>query len=97
MKLENALDQVQKLQDDEVIFAKKPWTLGSEAEVGPLDSDLRVPKVIVDRGFVYFLEANVAREVLEVFGDRESTPDERRALLMYYAEHDAYPNWVYKS
>lgn len=97
MNLENALDQIHKMQDDEVIFAHKPWTLDSEADVGLLDNDFRVPKAISDRGFAYFLEATVAKEVLEVFGDREPTLDERRALLMYYAEHDAYPDWVYKS
>lgn len=96
MKLESALDQVHKLQDDDVIFAKKPWMLDSEAEIGSLDSDLCVPKEITDRGLAYFLDANVAREVLEVFGDREPTLDESRALLLYYAEHDAYPDWVYK-
>lgn len=97
MKLEEALDQVQQLDDDAVIFAKKPWTLESDAEIGPLDSDLRVPKPIIDRGLEYFLESSVVREVLEVFGNRESTEAERRALLMYYAENDAYPEWVYKS
>lgn len=96
MRLESALDQVQQLQGDDVIFAKKPWTLDSEAEIASLDSDLRVPKEIADRGLAYFLEADVAREVLEVFGDHEPTLNEHRALLIYYAEHDAYPDWVYK-
>lgn len=61
MKLENALDQIHKMQDDEVIFAHKPWTLASEAEVGLLDNDFRAPKAISDRGLAYFLEAIVAR------------------------------------
>lgn len=95
MKLENVLDQVDRMNDDAVIFAKKPWTLASDAEVGLLDADLRVPKTMADRRLEYFLEASVAKEVLEVFGDRKPTIDQRRALLMYYAEYDAYPDWVY--
>ena len=42
-------------------------------------------------GLDYLLESHVMLEVLEAFGGRESTPAERRSLLLYYAEHDAYP------
>lgn len=97
MMLANVLDQISQLADDEVIFAKKPWTLSSEADVGRLDIDFRVPKVISDRGLEYFLEVSVALKVLEAFGARKPTQGECRALLMYYAEDDAYPKWVYKS
>jgi hypothetical protein len=97
MMLGNVLGQISQLENGEVIFAKKPWTLSSEADVGRLDIDFRVPKVISDRGLEYFLEVSVALEVLEVFGARKPTRGECRALLMYYAEHDAYPEWVYES
>ena len=97
MKLADALDRLDQLDDDAVFFAKKPWTLEADAEIGPLSSDLSVPKSITDRGLEYFLESHVAREVLEVFGDREPTAVERRSLLLYYAENDAYPEWVFKS
>jgi hypothetical protein len=97
MKLINALDQIQEIQDNnnDVIFAKKPWTLDSEADIKPLDIELRVPKEIIDIGLTYFLEINVAKEVLEVFNERVPTNEERYALLIYYAENDAYPDWVY--
>lgn len=97
MKLQEALDQVDQLNDDQVIFARKPWGPHSDAEIASLDTDLRVPTNVVARGLHYFLEASVAKEVLEVFGDRETTEEQRRALLLYYAEHDAYPKWVYES
>lgn len=97
MKLKEALDQVEQLSEDAVIFARKPWTLEADAEIGQLDNDLRVPEAIIDRGLEYFLEADVAKEVLGVFENRRPTVDERRRLLMYYAENDAYPEWVYKS
>jgi hypothetical protein len=95
VKLENILDLVEQLNDDDVIFAKKPWTFDSEAEVGQLDSSFKGPEEFESRGLVYFLEATLIREVLEVFGDYKPTLTERRALLMYYAEYDAYPHWVY--
>lgn len=95
MKLRDALDHVQQLRDDEVIFAQKPWTAGSEAEIGELTIDFRVPVAMTDRGLDYFLEVSVAKEAIEVFGGREVTADQKRALLIFYAEHDAFPDWVF--
>ena len=46
-------------------------------------------------GFEYFLEVSLAKEVLSVFGARQPTDAERCRLLLYYAMHDAYPDWVY--
>lgn len=95
MKLKDALDQIESLDDGHVIFARRPWSLDAEAEVGLPDAEFRVPKGVVSRGLDYFLEVHVAREVLEVFGNQSPTLDQRRALLMFYAENDAYPSWVY--
>jgi hypothetical protein len=97
VKLQEALDRVRQLSDDDVIFARPPWKLDADADIGPLDTDYRVPAAITQRGLAYFLEASVANEVLQVFGDREPTADECRRLLMFYAEHDAYPDWVFES
>lgn len=97
MKLQDALDQIKLVSDDKVIFARKPWTLASDAEVGLLDADLRVPSELANKGLCYFLEVSVANEVLEVFDNHHPSVDEQRALLMYYAEHDAYPQWVHGS
>lgn len=95
MKLREALDQIENLGDDDVIFAQKPWSLESDAEVGVLDANLRVPADVAARGFAYFLEASLADELLGVFGRHNAIVDERRALLLHYAEHDAYPQWAY--
>lgn len=93
----DALDQVQQLGEGKVIFARKPWALDAEADIGVLDENLSVPGSMKSRGLEYFLEADVAKEVLEVFGDRDPTVQEIRALLLFYAENDAYPEWVYGS
>ena len=97
MKLEQALDELDKLGDEDVVFAKRPWTLDSEALIGQLDANMRVPQWIADQQFKYFLEVPVAKEVLEVFASRRPTLQQRRELLLYYAENDAYPSWVYQT
>jgi hypothetical protein len=96
MKLQEALDRVEQLDDMQVVFAKRPWSLEAETLIGRLDSESRVPKALADQGFDYFLDVAMARQVLEVFERRKPTEEERRALLLYYAENDAYPSWVYE-
>lgn len=96
MKLEQALDEIGRLKGDEVIFARKPWDMNSDALIGQLDSDFRVPDAIANLDYEYFIDAPVATEVLDVLADRQSTPRERRELLLYYAINDAYPEWVYQ-
>jgi hypothetical protein len=48
MKLEQALDEISSLKEDEVIFARKPWDMNSDALIGQLDSNFRVPDEIAD-------------------------------------------------
>jgi hypothetical protein len=96
MKLVQALDEIGRLKGDEVIFARKPWDMNSDASIGQLDSDFRVPGAIADLGYEYFIDAPVAAEVLDVLAGRRSTPQERRELLLYYAVNDAYPDWVHQ-
>lgn len=95
MNLGEALDQIETRAPDEVVFAKEPWTLQSEALVGRLDERWWVPAEIASQGFVYFLEVSVATEVLALIGGRPVSAEERRELLLYYAENDAYPDWVF--
>lgn len=89
------VDSLEALDENNCIFARKPWSTGTLATVAPLSEDFRVPAEIMDEGFEYFLEIHVAKEVVEVFGDRQPTLQERRNLILYYAENDAYPDWVY--
>jgi hypothetical protein len=34
--------------------------------------------------------------VLGVFGEKPPSQEEKIALLVYYADNDAYPDWVYQ-
>ena len=89
------VDSLEMLDEDHCIFARKPWSTNTLATVGPLTDDFRVPAEVAGEEFEYFLEVYVAIEVLEVFGTRQPNLQERRNLIFYYAENDAYPDWVY--
>ena len=80
------------------ICLRAPWTADSEARVVEHDEEGRLPPDALSDGLKYFLETLVAVEVLEVLRDRptKSTTDDASRLLLYYAENDAYPEWVYK-
>jgi hypothetical protein len=93
--LAEIVDSLETLDEKHCIFARKPWSTDTLATVGSLADDFTVPAEMADEGFEYFLEVHVATEVLEVFEARQPTLHERRSLLLYYAENDAYPDWVY--
>lgn len=90
----DALLEISACSDDLVVFAKRPWDLDSEAVIATLDSNYCVPADIREAGFEYFIDAPIAREVLEVFGSREPFPEQIQKLLLFYAENDAYPDWI---
>jgi hypothetical protein len=96
MHLQDALDQINALDDEDVIFAKKPWHMGSEAAIARLDSSLKTPSNLAQLGFEYFIEATLAKEVLSVLKQRPVSEERRRALVLFYAENDAYPDWAYE-
>ena len=95
MNLRQAIEDLESLDTDATIVARRPWSVGSDAKVvapsmlGPAAPDVRRD------GLEYFLEVSVAREVLEVFGDRTPSEEEKVACLVFYAENDAFPAWVY--
>jgi hypothetical protein len=89
MQLKEILHDLQTIDEDAVILAKRPWTLDSEAEVGRFDPGARIPTSVTDRGFAYFIEVHIAKEFLEDLGNGLPTEEERFARLIYYAENDA--------
>ena len=79
------------------ICLRKPWTAQAEARIVQLDEESRLPPDAQADGHKYFLEASVAREVLDVLRSRPtpSSTEDACKLLVYYAENDAYPDWAY--
>ena len=93
MRLADIIAKLEAADDSLCIVARRPWTPDAEAKLIALTSDYRVPDdVLVDR-YEYFLEVNVALE--EVIGDLiDLSADQRVSACIFYAENDAYPEWL---
>jgi hypothetical protein len=96
MTLDEAIRHLDEIDDNAILCVRRPWAPSADCIVVAPDEDLGVPKHIKDAGLAYFLEVHVAHEVLGVFGDSPPTHEEKIRLLIYYAENDAYPDWVYR-
>ena len=83
---------------EKTICVREPWTSDSDARLVDLDEESQLPPDAETDGYKYFLEAFVAREVMDVLQQRptESSTEDACRLLIYYAENDAYPDWVYR-
>jgi hypothetical protein len=80
--------------DMRTIVAKRPWTASSEARLVSLTAEGRVPSDVLSEGFEYFLEVDIALD--EVLAELASSlsPAQRIAAVVFYAENDAYPEWL---
>jgi hypothetical protein len=103
--MDSLLDVVRWLQGaDESELSMKtvclryPWAADAQALVVELDEESRLPSGALTGGLKYFLEASVAREVVDVLRNRprKSSPEDACKLLIHYAENDAYPDWVFE-
>ena len=95
MTLSDAIGQIDSLGRGEVICARQPWSPASDAVVVPLTDQMRVPAPVLAQGYKYFLEVTVAREVLEALRGSDARDAKKRVeLVLFYAENDAYPDWV---
>ncbi len=98
MTLKDVVSDLQNPSNHErTICARRPWTADSEVILATQDGQGRIPLEFPPNGFDYLLEVAVAIEVLEVFGQRPATLEERVDCLIFYAENDAFPAWVHES
>lgn len=94
MTLREILEDLDKISDEFVIYASKndEWNLDSPAALVLLDDAAEVDLHLAD--LTYFLEIEIAKEVLEVWKEwrdgREPTESERVEAVLYYANNDAY-------
>lgn len=95
MRLQQVVSKLNALSDSAIICAKRPWSEVAEVQVVEPNEDLSVPVEVTNAGFAYVLEVHVAKEIMRIFGDKSPALAERVRLLIHYAEHDAYPDWVY--
>ncbi len=94
MKLSQAIETVINADDSSVVFAEKPWQFDSNAIIDNLDENYRVPQHIHDAGFEYFLESELIHELAEIKTEKNFSLEKLIELIIYYAEYDAYPDWV---
>jgi len=94
MTLGDIFKDLDVLNGDLCIVARRPWTVASDAMLLRLGDEGRVPTHAKDAGYEYFIEVDILRD--EVFGDWAPSlnASERSAVAIYYAEYDAYPEWL---
>ena len=93
MKLADIVAGMETSDDSLCIVAKRPWTGRSEAKLVRLTEDFRIPQEARSAGYEYFLEVSIARD--EVLSGPVVLSDEQRvAAVIYYAENDAFPEWL---
>ena len=89
-KLIDLLADVDQMDAEDVIFAKRDWRPESEAMVFSLTEDYRVPDEAKALGYEYFLEVDVIRQVLEEFhGRADASLEEKCQRVILYATYDA--------
>jgi hypothetical protein len=94
MKLGETICALTNTDSDLCIVAKRPWTPESDAQLIRLSEDGRVPASTEALGYLYFLEVSIVLdEVLNDLG-KALTDEQRIAAVIYYAEFDAYPEWL---
>jgi hypothetical protein len=91
MTLGELLPKVFTLDEDDVVFAKRPFRRDSEAILVRFTADSAVPPDILAAGYEYFLEVSVMLEIFDPTTCHKLTDDELVEILLYYAEFDAYP------
>lgn len=86
--------RLSQLREDETIYAREPWTPDSPALLHVQDVERGGDMVVGD--FKYFLEVDIARDVVEVCEEwrraegLKTTGRDRVAAVIHYAAHDAY-------
>ena len=91
MSLEEILLKFDELGEHDVVFARRPWSLDSEARVVGFASGDTVPRMLPQSTLEYFLEATLIRDIHEQVIGGGHNREEALRILIYYAENDAFP------
>ncbi len=93
MKLADIVIGLETADDSLCIVAKRPWAGDSEAKLVCFTEDFRIPEEALSGGYEYFLEVSVTRD--EVLSGPVALSNEQRiTAVIYYAENDAFPEWL---
>jgi len=93
MTLGQILGDLNSVADNLCIVVRRPWSGSADAMLVRLDGTGGVPTHEKDAGYEYFLTVNSIRD--EVLGewDAQLNSAQRLAVVLYYAGHDAWPQW----
>lgn len=91
MQLREILLKSDELDENDVVYAKRPWSLEAEAKVVGFAHGDTVGRHLQDAPFEYFLEAPLIADIRLQVADRVGDPEEALRILLYYAENDAFP------
>ncbi len=89
-KLIDLVREIDAADEEAVIFVRPEWGPESDAALFPLTEDGHVTDEPIQLGLKYFLEVDIAREVLEEFAGKPQASDlEKCERLIHYAIYDA--------
>ena len=91
MKLIDAISNLNSLDEEETIYAPKPWRLDSDVMLMRGRDDGKLPKEAADIGYSYFLEVFIARDFVQDWVedlDKEPTATEKALRVIEYAVYD---------
>jgi len=84
------LKDIDRLDPEDIIFAKPEWREDSEARIFPLMENNRLPPEAETLGYKYFLEVDVIRQVLNEFRNQPDVPLVVKCRrVIHYATFDA--------
>ncbi|ANH67490.1 hypothetical protein [Mitsuaria sp. 7] len=92
MNLRDILLHPADLHEDAVVYARRPWSLMSEAiTLRRPGTSATLNPALKGTGLEYFLEAFLITEIYEDLLMQGKTGLEAAEVVLYYAENDAYP------
>jgi hypothetical protein len=92
MKLREILIDSDKLGEYDVVYAKRPWSLESDACVVRYEANEAVTRLLKDdTSLEYFLEAELIKDIRSQVEDSGKSSVQVLDILLYYAENDAFP------
>ncbi len=92
MKLIEAVEQLENLDEESTIYAAEPWTVDSNALVAREPDQGGLPPDAETLGLKYFLEVFIARDFIQDWTanlDDEPASEAKCARLIEYAIKDA--------
>jgi hypothetical protein len=94
MQLLDAIFLVRQMPENSVIYTREPFHLSNEAKIAHFGENDTVVRRDKEEGFVYFAEAELVTELLEMTASKRSFRVTKAEFVCHYATWDAYPAWA---